>query len=64
MWTLTRLFCILFFYLQVSERFMNKQQTLIILPRKRIDLARLRLNPFAKLMENRQFSKFYYLIFQ
>lgn len=27
--TLTRLFCMLFFYLQVSERFMNKQQTLL-----------------------------------
>ena len=34
MWTLTRLFCILFFYLQVSERFMNKQQTLIIFTTK------------------------------
>ena len=34
MWTLTRLFCILFFYLQVSERFMNKQQTLIIFSTK------------------------------
>ena len=34
MWTLTRLFCILFFYLQVSERFMNKQQTLIFFTTK------------------------------
>lgn len=48
MWTLTRLFCILFFYLQVSERFMNKQQTLLFLPRKRLGLARLRAKSNGK----------------
>lgn len=57
MWTFTRLFCILFFYLQVSERFMNKQQTLIILPRKWIDLTRLRFNPLAKLVEKHKTAK-------
>lgn len=48
MWTLTRLFCTMFFYLQVSERFMNKQQTLLFLPRKRLGLARLRAKSNGK----------------